>query len=288
MKLTCEEADKGVGGSASSSDSCLCADSSHTLPLLRRYSGLSPGLSSGLSIGKPERSLALLFRVGKSIFAPPDTREKITSARQRSRRTDCTMDMRFWNTTSSARIFKRELIARISRRDSALWLSRDITVLCQISSHCCLKWRSSSSTVLFKVSRKVVVLESCFFSTLVNASRRMRDCSSMYFRDRVEFVSRKLRRRETALKKDSWIVGREEVDEDVAVVLLRGWVELWSFWVVAVGGGEIGVSDVEVVLETAAVEESLNVESCAVTESVLWIVVDLISGADASEAGTGL
>jgi hypothetical protein len=41
----------------------------------------------------------------------------------------------------------------------------------------------------------------------------------MYFRERVEFVSSSWRRRETALKNDSWIVGRAEVEEDVLVVL---------------------------------------------------------------------
>ncbi len=41
----------------------------------------------------------------------------------------------------------------------------------------------------------------------------------MYFRERVEFVSRSWRRRETALKKDSWIVGRAEADEEVLLVL---------------------------------------------------------------------
>jgi len=110
-------------------------------------------------------------------------------------------------------------MARISRRDSSRWLSREMTVLCQISSYCCLKPRSSSRTVLFKVSRNVVVFCSCFFSTFVNASRRILDCSSMYFRERVEFVSSSWRRRETALKKDSWIVGREDAAEEVLLVL---------------------------------------------------------------------
>lgn len=95
----------------------------------------------------------------------------------------------------------------------------------------------------------------------------------MYFRERVEFVSRKLRRRETALKKDSWIVGRDEEAEEVEVVLFLGLVELmFVFWVVdAVGGGDIGVSEVElVVFEGAELDdEDLNVESCAVTDSVM-------------------
>jgi hypothetical protein len=129
------------------------------------------------------------------------------------------MDMRFWKTTSSARMFSRVLMARISRRDSSRWLSREIIVDCQISSYCCLKPRSSARTVLLSVSRKLVVFCNCFFSTLVNASRKILDCSSMYLRDRVEFVSRSWRRRETALKKLSWIVGREELADDVLVVL---------------------------------------------------------------------
>ena len=161
-------------------------------------------------------------------------------------------------------------MARTSRRDLSRWLSREMTVLCQISSYCWRNWRSSSRTVLFSVSRKVVVFWSCFFSTLVNASRRMRDCSSMYFSERVEFVSRKLRRRETALKKDSWIVGREEEADVVVVVLFLGWVELCVLWVVdAVGGGEMGVSDKDMVeLVVAAVAESLKVESCDLILSV--------------------
>ena len=110
-------------------------------------------------------------------------------------------------------------MARISLLDSSRWLSKEIMVDCQISSYCCLKPRSSARTVELSVSRKVVVFWSCFFSTLVNASRRILDCSSIYFRERVEFVSRSWRRRETALKKDSWIVGREEVADWVLVVL---------------------------------------------------------------------
>jgi len=153
------------------------------------------------------------------MFPPPDTREKMTRPRQRSKRIAWTIDMRFWKTTSSAKMLSRVLMARISRRDSSRWLSRDMTVLCQISSYCCLKPRSSSRTVLFRVSRKVVVFCSCFFSTFMNASRSILDCSSMYFRERVELVSNSWRRRETALKNDSWIVGRAEAEEEVLVVL---------------------------------------------------------------------
>ena len=118
----------------------------------------------------------------------------------------------------------------------------------------------------------------------------MRDCSSMYFSERVEFVSRKLRRRETALKKDSWIVGREEEADVVVVVLFLGWVELCVLWVVdAVGGGEMGVSDKDMVeLVVAAVAESLKVESCDLILSVEWVIVDLTIAVGTSEAGTGL
>jgi hypothetical protein len=70
-------------------------------------------------------------------------------------------------------------MARISRRDSSRCDSRDITVDCHISSYCCRISLSSVRTVLFNVSRKFVVLESCFFSTFVNASRRILDCASM-------------------------------------------------------------------------------------------------------------
>ena len=111
----------------------------------------------------------------------------------------------------------------------------------------------------------------------------------MYFRERVEFVSRKLRRRETALKKDSWIVGRAEEDDVVGVVLFRGWVELCILWIVdAVGGCEIGVSDVWIVLlDAVAGGESLMV-SCDIMDSLVCVAVDLIIDADAFEAGTGL
>lgn len=49
----------------------------------------------------------------------------------------------------------------------------------------------------------------------------------MYFRERVELVSSSWRRRETALKKDSWIVGRAEAEEEVLVVLF--FIELVMF-----------------------------------------------------------
>jgi hypothetical protein len=156
---------------------------------------------------------------GESRGPVPETQEKITKPRQRRRSTDCTIDMRFWKTTSSARMLSLVLMARISWRDSSRWLSSEMIVDCQISSYCCLKPPSSANTVLFNMSRKAVVFWSCFFSTLVNASRRILDCSSIYFRDRVEFASRSRRRRETALKKLSWIVGRAEVDDEVLVVL---------------------------------------------------------------------
>jgi hypothetical protein len=48
----------------------------------------------------------------------------------------------------------------------------------------------------------------------------------MYFRERVEFVSRSWRRRETALKKDSWIVGRAEVEEEEEVLVVLFLTEL--------------------------------------------------------------
>ena len=113
---------------------------------------------------------------------------------------------------------------------------------CHISSYCCLKPRSSARTVLLSVSRKLVVFWSCFFSTLVNASRRILDCSSMYLSERVEFVSRSWRRRETALKKLSWIVGREEVADEVLVVLFF-W-ELATVWVLLPVEADEGVIDV--------------------------------------------
>jgi hypothetical protein len=230
-----EYVDIGVGGlsplllereTAVSSECTLRWPVSNHLPESTRWkSGLAGGLpSSGLSswfgyAASLFPEWPLLWKVPKSMLPPPETRENITRPRQSRRRMDCTIDIRFWNTTSSARMLSRVLIAKISRRDSSRWLSRDITVLCQISSYCCLNPRSSSRTVLFRVSRKVVVFCNCFFSTLMNASRRILDCSSMYFRERVEFVSRSWRRRDTALKKDSWIVGRAEAEEEVLLVL---------------------------------------------------------------------
>ena len=108
-------------------------------------------------------------------------------------------------------------MAKISRRDSSRCPSKDITVDCHISSYCCRKVRNSARTVLLRVSKNVVVFWSCFFSTFEKASRRILDCSSMYFNDSVELVSSNCRRRETALKKLSWMVGNDE-DADVVVL----------------------------------------------------------------------
>jgi hypothetical protein len=190
---------------AVSSDLSLrCPGSNHLSSCIEsvlRCSALSCGLASGLSTGYPEKFLALLCRLWKSIFPPAETREKITRPRQSSKRMDCTIDMRFWKMTSSARMLSLVLMARISRRDSSRWLSREMTVDCQISSYCCLKLRSSSKTVLLSVSRKVLVFCSCFFSTLEKASRRILDCCSMYPSESVELVSKSWSRLETALKK---------------------------------------------------------------------------------------
>lgn len=95
-----------------------------------------------------------------------------------------------------------------------------------------------------------MVFWSCFFSTFVNASRKILDCSSMYFRERVEFVSRSWRRRETALKKDSWIVGRAEAEEEVLVVLfLTELVMLCDLLAVAVADIDgVGVSETGLVV----------------------------------------
>jgi len=170
-----EYVDIGVGGlssrllerempvSRSSECTLRCPVSSQRPESTRWYSGLAGTLpSSGLSRFGYEVSrdweCPLLWKVGKSKFPPPDeTREKITSPRQRSSRMDCTIDILFWKTTSSARMLSRVLMARISRRDSSRCDSREMTVLCQISSYCCLKPRSSSRTVLLSVSRNVVV-----------------------------------------------------------------------------------------------------------------------------------
>ncbi len=172
---------------------------------MRRYSGLWGGDSRGYTDASLLEGVLLpckFVRRGSREVAE-ETRENITRPRQSRRRIDWTIDMRFWKTTSSARIFSLELMANISLRDSSRWDSSDMTVLCQISSYCCLNTRSSSKTVEFSVSRNAVVFCSCFFSTFVNASRRILDCSSMYLRERVEFVSRSCNRLETALKKDS-------------------------------------------------------------------------------------
>lgn len=98
-----------------------------------------------------------------------------------------------------------------------------------------------------------MVFWSCFFSTFVNASRKILDCSSMYFRERVEFVSRSWRRRETALKKDSWIVGRAEAEEEVLVVLfLTELVMLCDLLAVAVVEiDDVGVSETGLVVVDA-------------------------------------
>jgi hypothetical protein len=194
---------------------------------------------------------------------------------------DWTIDIRFWKTTSSARMLSLVLIARISRRDSSRWLSREMTVLCQISSYCCLKPRSSSRTVLLRMSRKVVVFCSCFFSTFEKASRRILDCSSMYFRESVEFVSRSWRRRETALKKDSCIVGREEAAEEVLVVLFL--TELVVFWdldgvaMLEVDGIEESEAELVVFDALATVDEDSLIEDDSVDEDLsgceAWVVV---------------
>ena len=77
---------------------------------------------------------------------------------------------------------------------------------------------------MLRFSRNVDVLASWRFSTLLNASLRIRDCSSMYSRERVEFDSRLCSRLLTDLKKDSCVVGFGAVglvndDDDVVVVV---------------------------------------------------------------------
>ena len=62
-------------------------------------------------------------------------------------------------------------------------------------------------TVLLRWARKFVVDVSWRFSTLLKASRRMRDCSSMYCKLRVLLLSSCCRRLCTDLKKDSWVEG---------------------------------------------------------------------------------
>ena len=87
----------------------------------------------------------------------------------------------------------------------------------------------------------------------------------------MEFVSKKLRRRETALKNDSWIVGREEEADEVSVVLFLELVVLVCvLWGDDIVGGGMGVSAVVlVVFEMDADDEDLNVESCGVMDSAI-------------------
>ncbi len=60
---------------------------------------------------------------------------------------------------------------------------------------------------MLSVSRKVEVFDSCRFSTLEKASRRIRDCSSIYCKESVELASNCCSRLWTDLKKDSWVLG---------------------------------------------------------------------------------
>src|SRR5436190_13532237 len=78
---------------------------------------------------------------------------------------------------------------------------------CQMWSYCCRNSLSSCRTVVFRFSRKVDVFASWRFSTLLKASRRILDCSSMYSSDRVELASSICRRLLTDLKNDSCVVG---------------------------------------------------------------------------------
>src|SRR3954451_21988927 len=117
---------------------------------------------------------------------------------------------RFWKTSSSASTPSWALREWTSRWYCMRWCSNSRATDFQTWSYCSRNSFSSCRTVTFRFSRNVEVFASCRFSTLLNASRRMRDCSSMYRRERVEFDSSICSRLWTDLKKDSWVVGFAE------------------------------------------------------------------------------
>src|SRR4051812_44504562 len=150
---------------------------------------------------------------------PEPLRLKMTRTRQLSRRTLWRMAMRFWKTTSSARTARRPERATISRWDCSRWVSRAMTVDCQIWSYWVRTVRSSARTVLLRLSRKTSTRPACFFSILRRVSWRKRDCSSMYWSEREVLDSRSCRRLVTVLKNDSWTVGEAEEALEEAVLL---------------------------------------------------------------------
>src|SRR5690242_18956984 len=103
-------------------------------------------------------------------------------------------------------------------------------------------------TVVFIYSRNFSVFASCFFSTLMKASLKMRDCSSMYCSERVLLASRYCRRLWIDLKNDSWVEGAATfgcVGEGRELVGLDGLATTGSLWVFAgavlAGGGTASV-----------------------------------------------
>lgn len=87
----------------------------------------------------------------------------------------------------------------------------------------------------------------------------------MYFRERVELVSRSWRRRETALKKDSWIVGSAgEADEVVVVLFLSELVTFCDLVGTGAAGAEDDVKVSLVVEELVKFEAMEAVDGCAV------------------------
>lgn len=166
---------------------------------------------------------------------------------------------------------------------------------CQISSYCCRNTRSSARTVLFSVSKKMVVFWSCFFSTLEKASLRIRDCSSMYFRDRVEFASSSCNLRETALKKLSWMVGRDGA-ADVAVVLFFCEVTVCLIDADAATddidscASEVVLATLElpVVFEDISDDEELSLDVTAVRREGSEVVTEINEAFDVSEASGGV
>lgn len=97
----------------------------------------------------------------------------------------------------------------------------------------------------------------------------------MYFSERVEFVSRSCRRRDTALKKDSWIVGRDEEAEEVLVVLF--------FWVLVVFEDLLIADGADAALEVLFATEAIGDVIESFMDEVILVRLDAAGCKDASE-----
>lgn len=141
--------------------------------------------SGGLRGGDDSKKLVYLLpsccTIGTSALEPsvPDL-TKSTRPRHSNKSVDCTTAILFCHTSSSAMRLSLVPISPISDFCRSFMLSSSMTVLCHNWSYMVRKLLSSSMTVLLRWSRNFSVLASCLFSTFMKASRRARDCSSMY------------------------------------------------------------------------------------------------------------